>query len=62
MHHLCLHACMQMSLGGMMRQNRIHRMARNILQYLLDHQRAGQPQTRELVIRSRRSPPLRHVS
>jgi hypothetical protein len=42
---------MQMSFGGALRENRIHRMARSILQYLLNHQAAGQPQTRELHIR-----------
>ena len=34
-----------------MKVNRIHRTARNILQYLLNNHRSGQATTRELLIR-----------
>ena len=42
---------MQMAFGSVLKVNRIHRTARNILQYLLNNHRTGQAITRELVIR-----------
>ena len=52
---------MQMAFGSVLKVNRIHRTARNILQYLLNNHRTGQAITRELVIRQAAFSSKRHL-